>query len=154
YSGSSFVIDLNSTDQNPHQVAIYCVDWDSYGPRQQKIEILDGNDNVLDTRTLTSFTGGRYFVWSVTGHVEIRATAQSTNAVIEGVFFGGAGTAATSTATFLTTDTTTQGNWKGKYGAEGYTVVGDGVQNPSYVTPSSNGLSYTWAASTSDVRAL
>jgi len=57
YGQPSFTIDLNFTDQMPHQVAIYCLDWDSFGPRAQRIEILDANNNVLDTRSLSSFAG-------------------------------------------------------------------------------------------------
>src|SRR5689334_14970145 len=59
--------------------------------------------------------------------------------------------AAGASASFLTTDTTTQGNWKGKYGAEGYSLVGDLTQNPSYVAPSSDGALYTWVTSTADI---
>ncbi|MDT4896290.1 MAG: hypothetical protein QOH25_1367, partial [Acidobacteriota bacterium] len=53
-----------------------------------------------------------------------------------------------NSATYVRTDTTTQGNWKGTYGAEGYNVINDLVSYPAYaqVTPSGN-LSYTWAAS-------
>jgi hypothetical protein len=60
-----------------------------------------------------------------------------------------------ASATFLKTDTTTQGNWKGVYGADGYNIVNDAVSYPSYaqVTPGSNLLA-TWSASTSDARAL
>ncbi len=59
------------------------------------------------------------------------------------------------TATFVKTDLTTQGWWKGIYGGDGYNVINDSIAYPSYVTvtPSANAL-YTWAASTSDTRAL
>jgi len=52
-------------------------------------------------------------------------------------------------------DTVTQGNWKGVYGADGYNIISDAVAYPSYVTVTPSGINaYTWAASTSDVRAL
>ena len=82
----TFSIDLNFTDQAVHQVAIYCLDWDNLG-RAQTIDILDANNNVLDTRSVTSFTGGQYLVWSIVGHVKIRATPLTFNPVIEGIFF-------------------------------------------------------------------
>ncbi len=55
----------------------------------------------------------------------------------------------------MKTDTTTQGNWQSVYGADGYNVIGDTTSYPAYaaVTPSGQS-SYTWAASTTDVRAL
>lgn len=60
-----------------------------------------------------------------------------------------------ASATFVRRDTTTQGNWQGVYGADGYHIINHAVQTPSYVqvTPAGQ-LSYTWAASTTDVRAL
>ena len=151
YGQPSFSIDLNITDLNPHQLAIYCMDWDNSG-RSQTIDILDANNNVLDTRSMSSFVGGKYLVWNVTGHVKIRATGLSSVPVIEGIFLGGS--APTSTASFLALDTSTQGNWKGKYGKDGYSLMGDGTLNPAYVVPVNGGFQYTWNASTSDIRAL
>jgi Carboxypeptidase regulatory-like domain/Bacterial Ig domain len=60
-----------------------------------------------------------------------------------------------TTAAFVGTDTTTQGNWRGVYGADGYNVVNDTVSYPAYATVTPTGqAAWTWAASTSDVRAL
>ncbi len=58
-------------------------------------------------------------------------------------------------ASFLGTDLLTQGNWKGTYGSDGYSVIDDSSSYPAYavVTPSGNSA-YTWAATTADVRAL
>ncbi len=62
---------------------------------------------------------------------------------------------AANSAVFLKTDTTTQGTWKGVYGADGYNVIDDTTAYPSYatVTPASQ-FNYVWSASTSDVRGL
>jgi hypothetical protein len=87
YADTTFAIDLNFTDQVSHQVAIYCMDWSSFGPRSQVITVLDSNNNVLDTRTISNFVSGEYLVWNVVGHVKIRATAIIGNSVIEGIFF-------------------------------------------------------------------
>ena len=110
---------------------------------------------MLNTQTLTSsFNGGVYLVWNVSGHVQFRITWNAgANAVVSGLFFDVPPNPAS--ATFVKMDTTTQGNWKSVYGADGYNVIGDGASNPSYVTPVASGQSsYTWAASTSDPRAL
>ena len=58
-------------------------------------------------------------------------------------------------ASLIGRDTTTQGSWIGVYGAQGYDVIGNAAKLPAYatVTPSSQ-LSFVWAASTSDTRAL
>ena len=39
---------------------------------------------------------------------------------------------ATTTATFVGQDNTTQGNWKGVYGADGHNVIGDAQNYPAY----------------------
>ncbi len=59
-----------------------------------------------------------------------------------------------STATFLKEDTTTQGNWIGTYGSQGYDVIGNSASLPGYATITPAGqATYTWAASTTDQRA-
>lgn len=70
--------------------------------------------------------------------------------------------ASTASAAFVKADTTTQGNWKGVYGADGYDLPSDqsGVpaspnpKRPPFVSDSTTGGSYTWAATTTDPRAL
>src|SRR5262249_19604711 len=58
-------------------------------------------------------------------------------------------------AAFNGTDTSTQGNWNGLYGGAGYNVAGSTSSYPSYATVSMSGATqYTWAATTSDARAL
>ncbi len=65
--------------------------------------------------------------------------------------------AATSaaSATYTGLDTTTQGTWTGKYGSNGELIANDLNDPPSFATVSFTADSlYTWAASTTDVRAL
>jgi hypothetical protein len=237
YNSESFDFDINFTDGNPHQLALYAVDWD-LKQRTETIQILDAaSGTVLDTRTLADFINGNYLVWTLSGHVRIDVTMTSLpNAVVSGVFFGGAkanavtvsvnpqhvtlnhnqqqqfaasvtntsnqavtwsispssgsisssglytapstitgsqavtvtataagGATATATvnlttgatANFATSDTSTQGNWKGKYGADGYSVANSSQSIPSYATFAvENQSNWTWAAPTSDPRAL
>jgi hypothetical protein len=70
-------------------VALYMVDWDSFS-RAQRIEVLDAaTGRVLDTRTVTGFNGGQYWMWQVAGQVRFRITRTGQkNAVINGIFFG------------------------------------------------------------------
>jgi hypothetical protein len=67
-----------------------------------------------------------------------------------------AGSAGSASATFVTTDATTQGTWKGKYGADGYAIEADSTSYPAYATVSfTNAILFSgWATSTTDVRAL
>ena len=59
-------------------------------------------------------------------------------------------------ATFVEFDTSTQGNWVGKYGVDGYWVASGPQSDPSYdPTLSMAGQSnYVWSPNTSDPRAL
>jgi hypothetical protein len=60
-----------------------------------------------------------------------------------------------ATASFVATDTTTEGTWKGIYGASGEAIPNDSTNYPAYAQVTFNGgTPYTWAPSTTDVRAL
>jgi hypothetical protein len=88
YSASVFSIDVNLVDNAPHQVAIYALDWDQLG-RGEVVDILDATTGaVLESRTVSSFAGGQYYVWRLSGHVTIRVTRTGpANATISGLFF-------------------------------------------------------------------
>ncbi len=90
YSPTSLSLDVNLTDGKPHQVAIYCIDWDGNGGgRSQKVEVLDAGGNVLDSRLLSGFGGGIYLVWNLSGHAVIRITNlnPASNCLVSGIFF-------------------------------------------------------------------
>ena len=58
-------------------------------------------------------------------------------------------------APFLSTNTTTQGTWKGVYGADGFAIANDVTSYPAYAQVTLGGEGFaTWVASTTDVRAL
>ena len=60
-----------------------------------------------------------------------------------------------ATATYEGVNTTTEGNWTGAFGADGLIIANDATLPPSYASVSLAGENpYTWAASSSDVRAL
>ena len=86
----SFTVDLNFADTAMHQVAFYFVDWDSNG-RNLRVQLLDANNVLLDTQSLTSFVNGAYLVWKLTGHVKLQVTnLGGGNPVLSGIFFGAA----------------------------------------------------------------
>ena len=156
--GSNFTIDVNVTGSQPRQLAVYSADYDG-GGRQQQFDLVDASTGaVLDTRTLNAFTTGQYLVWAVQGHVQIRVTRLAgANAVVSGILIGGAGAtgAASASAAFQTTDGVTQGTWKGTYGAEGYAIAADATSLPADTQLGVTGQSsWTWAASTTDGRAM
>ena len=65
---------------------------------------------VLDTETISSFSGGVYLDWTVSGNLVITITRQAgINAVLNGLFLDPTTPTPTATASFLEKDATTQG---------------------------------------------
>ena len=141
-----------STDGQEHDIALYAVDWDNQG-RSEQIQITStGTGMVLDTETITNFGGGVYLQWVVSGNVLVTVTRLTgPSAVLSGLFMD----ASQDAATLVNTDSTTKGSWIGGYGSQGYNVVGNASSNPNYAIVQPVGAStITWAASTTDSRAL
>ncbi len=163
YSGNpSFSMNLNLTDGNTHRVALYLLDWSNNG-RSETISITDASTGtVLSTESFSNFDNGQYAIWNLKGNVLITVTVTSNgpldNPLVSGIFFGAAGAAPTPTASasYSGLDTTTQGTWTGKYGANGAQIANDSSTSlPSYASLTFNGAStYTWDSSTTDPRAL
>jgi hypothetical protein len=154
YSSTSFTVTIDLTDGQAHDIALYAVDWDDHG-RSEKIQITNASTGaVLDTETLSSFTGGAYEVWTISGDVKITITELAGgNALLNGLFFGTP--IPQATATFVHEDTTTQGTWMGTYGADGYNIVDAPPRYPSYATVTASGYSgYVWSGNTTDPRGL
>jgi hypothetical protein len=86
---TSFLIDLVFNDGQQHQVAIYCLDWDTT-KRAETVAIQDANGVPLaSTQNVSNFHNGEYLVYQLSGHVQIRVTNISSggNAVVSGLFF-------------------------------------------------------------------
>jgi hypothetical protein len=63
--------------------------------------------------------------------------------------------APSGTASFLGEDRVSKGAWKGKYGSDGYVIIGAGQSLPSYAKVGYiNGSERVWVPSTMDVQAL
>src|SRR5215469_11803612 len=89
YTSTSFTIDIDLTDGQPHQMALYLLDWDRLG-RVENVTVLDAATGaVLDTHSISSFGNGEYLVWQIRGHVVVRVTngVGSLNAVVGALFF-------------------------------------------------------------------
>ncbi len=153
YATTSFTVDVDLTDGQQHDLELYFLDWDKQG-RSEQVQITNAATGaVLSTQTVSSFQSGIYLDYAISGNVLITITKEAgTNAVLNGLFLD---SPPGPSATFLKQDTTTQGTWIGTYGAQGYDVINDAASLPSYATVTPSGqLSYTWASSTTDRRAL
>ncbi len=162
FTGSTMTFDVNLTDGQPHELAIYALDWDGYGGgRSERIDVLDAASGaVLSTQTIASFGQGEYLSWTVTGHVKVVVTNLNadSNAVVNGLFFGN-GVTSSGAASFLGTDTATQGSWRSSYGGDGYDIPADqsgaNPDLPAYAQVVVAGATpAAWTTSTTDPRAL
>ncbi len=88
YAAGSFKINVNLTDGDSHQIALYLLDWDT-SARSETISILDAGANaILSTQRFSSFHNGVYAVWNIKGNVVIQVTQTGGgNAVVSGIFF-------------------------------------------------------------------
>lgn len=156
FSATSFTINVSLTDGNTHKISLYLCDWDSSG-RAETVSILDASSGaVLSTQSFSSFTGGVYESWMISGNVNIQVTRTAgNNGIVNAIFFDPTTVAVGSSATYTGLDSTTQGNWTGKYGADGQIIANGGQNVPSYANFEMSGESaWTWTTSTTDVRAL
>ncbi|HEY2587176.1 MAG TPA: carbohydrate-binding protein [Tepidisphaeraceae bacterium] len=90
YTSGSMTFDLNLTDGNAHRIALYLLDSDWRG-RSETVQITDANTGAaLASNVASNFGGGQYFVYNLSGHVQITITNNpgSLNAVISGMYFG------------------------------------------------------------------
>jgi hypothetical protein len=155
YDDPELNLELTVSDDTPHQVALYALDWDGLG-RKEDLQILDAMTGVvLDSQTLAGFDRGVYLVWAITGQVRIKVSRTAgPNAVLSAVFFGDKAPAA-SQAMFLRADSTTRGNWRGVYGAEGFELANRRGKAPACgVVTIGKSAAHTWEAATEDPRAL
>lgn len=157
-SSANFMVNVTLTDTNTHRFAMYFLDWDRNG-RVQTVEVLDaGTGEVLDTQNVSSFQEGKYLVWEIRTSVKVRLTrVTGYNATLQGFFFDPVpNSSASKPSSFVKADTTSKGNWKGVYGADGYNVIGNSTAYPAYAQVSASGKSdWTWVNSTTtDLRCL
>ena len=140
----SFTVNVNLTDGQTHQIALYFLDWDSAGRSEQVTALNAATGAVLDSRTVSSFSSGEYLVWDISGNVSFQINCLAgPNAVLSGMFFDSAPANAPSGTAFVKTDSTTQGNWLGVYGGQGYNMV-DAIPADQYSwTVTDNGAAVT-----------
>ena len=161
---NEIVMTLTFAEAYEGLVSVYGLDWDS-GDRRQALTITAPGSTFVDSIT-GSFNQG---AWSSTevavpagGTVAISvARTGAYNAVVGGVFLGGAGVPYSAPVpTQLVPQEAPQGDWVDMVGSAGYVLAAwengsDASSLPSGVTYSvASGTPYLWASSTSDVRAL
>jgi hypothetical protein len=95
---------------------------------------------------------GVYVAPATAGMAVVRATAGGASGTAIVTI---ASSSSGASASFLASNSTLEGTWIGTYGTQGYDVIGSTANIPSYATVTPAGeSSHTWAATTTDPRAL
>lgn len=89
-TATSMNIDLHLVDSLTHRVALYAADFERAG-RAQRIEVIDPDTGtILASQDMRQFDRrGKYAVFEVRGHVQIRITRLAgPSAILNGILFG------------------------------------------------------------------
>jgi subtilisin family serine protease len=135
------------TDTATHRVTLYFAEL-SGSKRAQTIELYDmTNGRLLSTRAVSKFAAGTYVSYDVSGPVLFRVVRTAgKDTVLNGVFLDAAPNSAQQPK-FLGVDTTTGGNWKTNYDADGAYLVGYTDQLSKYATIGTSNLEFVTLAS-------
>src|SRR5262249_44453585 len=91
YSPTSFTVNVSLADGQVHELSLYAVDWDNQG-RSEQIQLINtATGAVIDSEVISSFSGGEYLRWAVSGNVSIKVTdLAGPNSVVSGLFLDAA----------------------------------------------------------------
>jgi hypothetical protein len=132
WSGNPSTFYWEMTVTGTKQVAIYLLSYDEPTYRDIGVTVLDSEDNVLAAErrySATTYYDGVWALYEVSGYVKFLFTHYGegfTNASVSAFMFDPEDTgtpAIGTTAEYVSTDDTTQGNWVGNYGADGYCLA-------------------------------
>ena len=123
--------------------------WSTTNATSVRIDPGIGTVTASGTRAVTPSATTTYTLTATNAAGSVTSTPVTVTVTTSGG--GGGGTS----ATFVRTDTATQGNWRGVYGTEGYSLATDVKALPAYAQVTMTGnLGWTWSPDTTDVRGL
>ncbi|WP_157895129.1 hypothetical protein [Verrucomicrobium sp. GAS474] len=139
----AFAVDLAVPEGTFRRLTLYFVDSDEYmnGRRRTVVEVQDAaTGRKLAETTITDSGPGTYATFRIAGKVRlvIRSRMSWLPATVSGLFFDpetGGGMPKTPTdAEFVGIDITSGASWQGRYGRDGFQIVGDpkGPRYPDY----------------------
>ena len=103
-------VDVDVTDSTSYNLELYVLDFGNDG-RSEQIQLTNATSGaVLSTQTVSSFSGGVYMNYTITGNVLMTITKEAgDNAVLSGLFLDSSTPSASTSATYNGNDTTTRG---------------------------------------------
>jgi len=139
---------MNVSSTGAHQIELYLLDLNNAG-YAETITIKDANTGaVLNTQTASNFQGGKYYIWNVSGNVNVTFTSTAGHwAVLSGIFLGGAtGSKSPTQPTNLTATQSTSGiglAWTASTGATSYNIYRGTTSTAELTTPIATGIKTT-----------
>ncbi|HEY1685881.1 MAG TPA: S8 family peptidase [Tepidisphaeraceae bacterium] len=140
-------IDVSLNLAAPEQVTLYLADYDNQ-KRSETVSVIDpSTGNSISgqyAQKITSFSGGEYVTYDLTGNVELQiARTAGPNAILNGVFLDpvptSAAPGAAAYAHFASTNTTAGGNFQSSFGSQGVYLPGQSTNFPSFVNVTTSG---------------
>lgn len=139
---------MNVNIAGTHQLALYLLDFPNAG-YVETITIKDAASGAtLDTRTASSFAGGAYYVWNVSGNVTVTFKSTAGHwAVLSGIFLGpgAGGTAPAAPSSFKAVPGSQQAtlSWAASPGATSYSLYRGTAPGAENITPVIGGITGT-----------
>ena len=89
YSATSFTVDVDVTNGQSYNLELYVLDYNGGNGRSEKVQLSNaGTGTVLNTESVSAFSGGDYLDYTISGNVLITITRTAgANAVLNGLFF-------------------------------------------------------------------
>jgi hypothetical protein len=152
------VFSFRFNDEKTHRVTFYMVDYKS-GVRAGTLSIIDPYTGTeFGSLYFNNYKTGEYVTVDVRNYANIVVAAEypeQYGVPINAIFFDAAPqTGAATQATFVGLDTTTQGDWKAKYGSDGRLIAGLSSSLPTDVVVNHSNQDWTWDTMSSEPRAL
>jgi hypothetical protein len=146
------------SDTLTHRISFYMLDYKN-GTRTGFVTAIDPYTGTeFASVYLTNFQAGEYVTIDARNYVDIQIAAEfmdRMDIIFSGIFFDATLTNTSSATIELTgTDSSTQGDWKNKYGADAQIIAGWTSNLSQGINVNQSNATWTWTDSSSDVRAL
>lgn len=152
------VYSFRFNDSDVHRVTFYMVDYHG-DTRSGTLSVVDPfTGTQFDSIYFDEYMNGQYITIDIRNYADVLVAAEfpeQFGVPVNGIFFDGAPPLTSNTQVVLAgADTTTQGDWKTKYGSDGQMIPGFLNTLPAGVTVEQSNQTWTWNENTPDQRAL
>lgn len=147
----AFAIDLNIPPGKAQKISLFIPPWNCESWAKMKLEVIDlGTGKTVGKSRVSAYRkyNGQYLTFNAEGHIRLRISAREWHRVgVAGIFFDPVA-AGQRMGKIMPVDEGTGGNWKRKYGRNGYLIIGASTKLPKGITVATpniiNKKEHTW----------